>query len=464
MLLFFLIFSVNAHGHDGRRPDPSKTCYSGVRIKSCLQNASLGLCGETVPVCRRDNCPSCLPNSFLNTLCKKRIEKVCNATEIPKLVRTESVCPSCIKEDLNIPGCGDFSVSRLKECQNSLQNNDTANVCAEGERPRGKDCCLTCVPVHLTQNCSKEALSMCKRKFKDKPDCTDGESPVITSDCCRSCQIKKDTDNTRPDGGKGKCAFNKFREALQKVPECAINEVSVTDENNTRCAPSCRRTESHYAIKDIINCIKKRPECTPEGDKVRILPGDLCHRCVKPRPKCPQSCEELSVCIGEDFNVTRCERRKAFTLKMRIKNLVLLAKMRDLTKEEVVPVLLEFVERFCERNSQAVVCENNLGPLRDSLRCVKKMRNGTEERELLVDLEASARGKMRQSGQRLLLEDYTPQDLLQNAVEDNTDDVDSAAISTESTTPTETPKDKSASFRISVSALVVALASTMVFQ
>jgi len=301
---------------------------------------------------------------------------------------------------------------------------------------------------------------MCKTMFKDKRDCTDGESPVITSDCCRSCQIKKDTDNSRPDGGKGKCTFTKFRKAIQKVPECAINEVGVTDENNARCTPSCRRTESHYAIKDIINCIKSRPECTPEGDKIRILPGDLCHRCVKPRPTCRQSCEELSVCIDEDVNVTRCERRKAFTLKMKIKNLLLLAKMRDLTKEEVAPVLLEFVERFCERNSQAAVCENNLGPLRDSLRCVKKMRNGTEDGEVLVDLEASVRGKRRQSGQRLLLQDYTPEDLLKDAVEDNTDDVDSA-----STIPTEsTPQDKSASFRISVSALVVALASMMVFQ
>jgi len=303
--------------------------------------------------------------------------------------------------------------------------------------------------------------------FKDKPECTDGESPVISADCCRSCQIKQDTDNSRPDGGNGKCEFKKFRKAIQKVPECAINEIAVTDGNNARCTPSCRRTESHYAIKDVINCIKSRPECTPEGDKVRILPGDLCHRCVKPRPKCRLSCDALSVCINEDnedSNVTRCERKKAFTLSMRIVNSGLLAKMKMLTKEEVVPVLMEFAERFCERNSQAAVCDNNLGPLRDSLRCVSKttsqavMRKGKEDDELLVDLEASSRGKRRQSGTRLLLEDYSPQDLLQNAVMDNTDDVGSA-----STMPTE-DQPKSASFRISVSALVVALVSMMVFQ
>merc|ERR1712080_87531 len=299
----------------------------------------------------------------------------------------------------------------------------------------------------------------CKRAFKDKPDCIDGESPVI-SDCCRTCQIK-DANNNRPNGGTGKCEYKKFRKALQKVPECDVNEIGVTDASSARCAPSCRRTESRYALEDIVDCLKSRRACTAEGDQVRILPGDMCHRCFKPRPTCRQSCRSNQTCINEDVNVTRCERKKLFRLIVTIKRASLFERIKGLTRTEIIQVLLEFAERFCERNDQATRCENSLGPLRESLSCNKLRPKGTDVIEL--DLEASVRGRSLQKNGRRLLEEEGPAELMKNALEDSEDDVGSAVL-TDAVDPVDPTVDpeRSASFTTSVSALVL-LVSMMIY-
>jgi len=462
MFLFFLFFLVNADDHHNRngtrdtRPPPQDVCYSDVSIKRCWGLSPLRLCGLQKPSCSNTKCPSCLPNSFLNNMCKKRVDKMCNSTTEPTIVRSvgEGLCPSCHK--IWTRQCDEPS---RRNCQKWIQHTNRSRVrlCARGERPHNFGCCFSCVPPPLTQNCSKEDISNCKMTFKDKSECKDQETPVIGSDCCRTCQIK-DANNNRPNGGTGKCEYKKFRKAIQKVPECEVNEIGVTDVRNTRCTPSCRRTESRYAIKEIVDCLKTRKSCTKEGEKVRILPGDMCHRCFKPKPVCRQSCRSNQTCISEDSNVTRCERRKEFRLKIKMKVADLLAKMKMLDKIEIIQVLLEFAERFCERNEEATRCENNLGPLRDSLRCKMKREIGTDVIELV--LETSERGKSRRNNVRRLLEEEGPADLLKSAVEDNTDNVVSTDLSTDEISEPE----HSASFRISVSGLVVVLASMILYQ
>jgi len=79
----------------------------------------------------------------------------------------------------------------------------------------------------------------------------------------------------------------------------------------------------------------------------------------------------------------------------------ILRQAQDLSKKAFARIMIEFVERYCERNSQAERCSKALDAIRDSLKCTNKTdhTDGVEaEIEFGEDTEAVLGRRLLQEG------------------------------------------------------------------
>jgi len=425
------------------RPAPETSCFSLLAIKSCWAGnvPSTKLCRNgSVPQCvskkttfldglrnvSLTKCPSCLPMSLLYDLCKTKPAR-CAPDVMVSPTRGSvdgefSLCPSCIPDYK--PPTTNCDADLVRGCMLRLRKGEIARprVCAEGEKPLKKDCCFSCVPAAL--DCVKADFEMCKRNFTKKSKCASSSkySSKFGTDCCRSC--KPGVSDKRPTP-KDKCSKADFRAALEKVSVCEPRERAITRTDILSCAPSCRRPQSAHPIKDVIECVKDLKRCDVEDDDV-VLPGDRCPRCIAPKPACEPACSSNQRCVYRRLNphvrTKVCVAPRKFRLKLKLKTAIR-AKIQSLDKKQVVRAIMEFVERFCERNSQADRCDKFKEHIRDSLKCNKRT-NTTDG----VELELDVADDRTLSGRRLLQTTTTDgaDVLVKDSLADDTDNVDGA--------------------------------------
>jgi hypothetical protein len=152
----------------------------------------------------------------------------------------------------------------------------------------------------------------------------------------------------------------------------------------------------------------------------------------------------------------KCVEKKQRTLRIKLKTVAFALKLRQLNKKQIVGILMEFAERFCERNSEATRCDKLLEPLKESLRCRAK-RNITED-TIEIDVEVSKEGRDSKSKEgRRLLSENDPADLLEDAIKDDTDNVDVL-------TRTQDDTQDNAGSKTMVSALTALISIMFFFQ
>jgi len=256
----------------------------------------------------------------------------------------------------------------------------------------------------------------------------------------------------RSDGKK--CSFALFNNARGKIQECEPNEKPVVSVKIKSCAASCRRRESGFDIKDVVDCLKLRKMCDTNETS---LPGDRCKPCIRQRPVCGQGanrgCEEgKKVCVRGKSNSPKCVSRKRFKLRLQAKLKALADVLRGLKKDEVPRVILEFVERFCERNSQADRCAKFMERLADGLSC-KKVTPERDDRSVEFELEVPEDMEQETSRRVLLADTESTQAFVEEAVKDNENDINFASAS---------KLDDSASVRTLVSPFVAVLLSMVI--
>eukprot|EP00463_Aulacantha_scolymantha_P002760 TRINITY_DN34_c0_g1_i16.p1 TRINITY_DN34_c0_g1~~TRINITY_DN34_c0_g1_i16.p1 ORF type:complete len:264 (-),score=39.30 TRINITY_DN34_c0_g1_i16:132-923(-) len=223
------------------------------------------------------------------------------------------------------------------------------------------------------------------------------------------------------------------------------------------CAASCRRRESGFDIKDVVDCLKLRKMCGTD-ETTNLIPGDRCKPCLRQRPVCGQGanrgCEEgKKVCVGGKSNSPKCVSRKRFKLRLQAKLKALADVLRGLKKDEVPRVILEFVERFCERNSQADRCAKFMERLADGLSC-KKVTPERDDRSVEFELEVPEDMEQETSRRVLLADTESTQAFVEEAVKDNENDINFAS--------TSKLDDESASVRTLVSPFVALLLSMVI--
>jgi len=180
-------------------------------------------------------------------------------------------------------------------------------------------------------------------------------------------------------------------------------------------------------------CIKSLRECEDEDESNRLiyLPDAACPICEPKKPKC--NCQDNQVCVRDSRgeNMKKCINKKKIVMTLKLKSIIA-SETQDLPERQFTRLLMEFVERFCERNSQAERCAVGLDAIRDSLNCTKKTK--TKNDEVKVEIEIGEVGMT--TGRRLLQEDNTIS-LLIDASKDDSTYVASVEVNTDSDDPQE---------------------------
>lgn len=477
-LLFFFLAMAMAQSPvqptPTRSPDETLTAPENVGELPCLSLRTIqlcrrlnsefrpGLCGQGESnVCTNStftdhptfnglNCPSCLPRSAIRPWCKNRVEP-CGDTAEPTLAfaltnNKLSICPTCYvaQEDAS-ESC---SRTDITVCTATLVAAGVDGRCEEGERPTREGCCPSCTPRSMIY-CAANAENDRRSLYRSKDVCVQDEEPVVGEDCVPSCRAP--ASRSRAPGTR--CSREDFLTSIRNARECEPLERGITDEQSESCGPSCRRPESSYELNEVVECIKDLRRCEQGEEPVQLL-GSRCKSCVGRRPTCEPACEEREVCArGSRRNggTPRCVRKGIYTLRFRTRvGSSLGSSFRSFTNnDQPTRVLIEIVERFCERNSVESRCERFLGAVQDSLRCNRRREDPSNENEHIVEIEI-AETEETSSSRRLLSEDDTPLTLIQDAVTDVSEDVEGAV------TVAPTPEDNN-SFKNKLSGLVILL-------
>jgi len=422
--------------------------------KKLTMNNRLSMCADgTDPDCE-EICPNCIPRGFLMSLCTVRPTMPCPPAKMPIFAFNRSsgrpsLCPNCIPS----PPANTCSREKAIACSKKIKDRDIGICAKEGEKPNKVDCCLSCLP-----KCNRSHFEACKEDYASLRDCV-GDEEAKVSKCCRVCKVAV----KKRKGVDKKCSREDFKKAIRMTPECGSGEKPVVDEGVLSCSPSCRRTESSFDLKDVIDCVKSKKECDGEEEPV-VLPGERCSTC-RWKGACAKTCNNAKVCVRarERDNIKKvvltCVKLRKLRFRLRKRNLTLAdawAKLKALTKDEIPNVLREMVERFCERNSQAKRCQRFSDVVRDSLVCKKKQE---KDGDIEIEVEVADGDMEIMSTRRRLAEDDTPAKFLEDAIEDN--DIAGPEVLVEET-DTSPPKDDSAASRKVALMSVLSIAAFLV--
>jgi len=410
-----------------------KMCLVPDTILKCrLLGYKMPICEKVRPKCERKlvvdekknpkflmACPTCLPSEFLGHLCKEKVAMACtkgvNRTE--KFVPSKkSICPSCFK----IPEKEECSWEDKKNCLKKLKSGEIP-TCVENEVAIKKDCCFSCrIAIKPTEDkCPPSNLETCDEP-DSKKDKDQRESRKISGqrdlNGCRKCAPRGPIRKL-----KTRCSIADFRQYKQLAPTCESGEIGFVNKNSTRCGPPCVRPASKKDLSQVMACAKNLQECESDDESNRFiyLPDAACPICEPLKPLC--GCESNEVCVRTKLKTRgpKCVMKKKINLLLKFK-VGILRQAQNLTKKAFARIMIEFVERYCERNNEAERCSKALDVIRDSLKCTNKIdhTDGVEaEIEFGEDSEAV-------TGRRLLSEDGAEAgqftiDLLEDATKDD---------------------------------------------
>lgn len=418
-----------------------KLCTANSVRPTCISKnftKELQVDGMTKTLSLSLSCPSCIPESAINSFCKKKVTNICPTGRKPnpefkeiavtiasRNAGTEfSLCPDCLPKF--VPST--CTKTELKACFTKLANTGSRpRACGEGERPIKEGCCMSCTPqsVRCTPAmCPK--IRVCKMKNITAGRLTN-EAPVLKNDCCRKCI---------PDGIKKKvgekCTRTEFKDYMSAVPICEYKEKAVADTAASHvCGPSCKRPQSSFNIGDVMKCLRSRSKCdavTAPGERELVLPGDACARCIRKRPTCTcsGSLKKKGVCVRKNGN-SICVKKIRLAVKLKLKSLK--QEIKSMNRNDTVELIREFVSRFCERTSSATRCANFKERVLDSLQCTKKRNSTSDPSTIEIELEMAESPETTTSmaqGRRLLgSTSHETANLVEDAIADDDEIIDS---------------------------------------
>lgn len=117
----------------------------------------------------------------------------------------------------------------------------------------------------------------------------------------------------------------------------------------------------------------------------------------------------------------KCIRKRRIKMKLKLKSTIADDTMA-MNRSSIPSLLIEMLERYCERPSVAERCDNFKNIVKDSITVTRKTNN-IPENEIELELEI-AEGEI-ESGRRLLSTETGPTDLLVEAAEDDDENVES---------------------------------------
>jgi len=400
--------------------------------------------GKMPPKTFNVSCPSCVPKGLAN-LCKKRPMSKCdddNKFAMKWDDKNKDLCPSCFK----VKEKEDCTLEERKQC---LAKVKTMDKCGERENAIKDDCCWSCKPRELPEDAEKkrEMVEKCAKKIKGKSKCEEApdgddiddreEDKKVGSrdaDGCRSCAPPTKERAKKED----KCTLEDLKQCREDSPDCELEEKPLVDEDSLRCCAPCIRPASKVHLLRVIACRKFLKECDddeddePDRKRNSFLPGEACPICGTKRPKCEPGCNDKQLCIHvrRDGTATKkCIPKRRIKLILKLKQSIR-KEIRQASKETMTGVLREFIQRFCEQNSEAQRCAQFKDKLLDSLECTKKT-NGTRERkdkDNVVEIEVEfgdEEDAETENGRRLLSETATgAESLLSDATKHDSDYVE----------------------------------------
>lgn len=406
---------------------PEKMCFVPDTIIKCKTlGVQMPFCEDARPKCERKEvthagknflmvCPSCLPQEYVGHLCKAKVQP-CTKIEIKKTTPVwnqakKSLCPNCFQ----IPKEDECTWEDKKMCLNKLKSGAIPE-CIENEVAIREGCCFSCqVTVRPQKDKCQGVLPDCESPNKEKADIRDAFKKIGQRDAngCRKCAPKG------PIRKKGlKCSVANFQEYKESAPSCASGEPVIINRNSTRCGPPCIRQASKKNLLQVIACLKSLRECEDEDESNRLiyLPNAACPICEPKKPKC--NCQDKQICVRDSRKgqgAKKCINKKKIVMRLKLKSIIA-NETQNLPERHFTRLLMEFVERFCERNSQAERCAVGLDAIRDSLNCTKKTK--TKDDEVNVEVELGEVGMT--TGRRLLEEDTTISLLIDASKDDST--------------------------------------------
>merc|ERR1712141_449991 len=231
-----------------------------------------------------------------------------------------------------------------------------------------------------------------------------------------------------------------LKECREDSPDCELEEKPLVDEESLRCCAPCIRPASKVHLLRVIACRKFLKECDDDDDEPdrkrnSFLPGEACPICGTKRPKCEPGCNDKQLCIHVRRNGTgtkKCIPKRRIKLILKLKQIIR-KEIREASKETMTGVLREFVQRFCEQNSEAQRCARFKDKLLDSLKITKKTNREDIEVELEVEFGDEEDAETR-NHRRLLSETETgAESLLSDATKHDSDYVE--GVETADVTP-----------------------------
>lgn len=266
---------------------------------------------------------------------------VCAAGVSPVFDRSTK-CYSCRSSSGRI-GCTEAQVQACKSI--------VPPPCAVGEQPTRNDttCCPTCRLVQAP--CSNLQQQLCRGNLTQLPTCEVGAFPQFsTSTCCQDC--RRDASQQEGSASVGdRCTSAQFATCLANSPLCQNGQ---TPQRVTgQCCPTCKRPERQCSPADVIACRASTRKCTA-GELPAFTSADCCPTCIPDKGNCSATCTSPQICVPTSNNTGRC-RFPGAIVRLILRNGV--DRIPDCT--HIVDLTQEIVNRFCEKNENAAVCDTS---------------------------------------------------------------------------------------------------------
>lgn len=273
-----------------------------------------------------------------------------------------ALLPACVgtqqpvrNSTTNCPSCRiACTLNQLKACANT-----TLRTCAANEEPELEACCVTCKPAEV--RCTETQLETCKNSHATLPVCANTTAPVFNqTSCCYNCRPAPPAPALKPDNS-GRCNKDQFEACIAAAPVCASGEVP--DRNKTQqCCPTCKRPERLCSKEDLVQCRATTPACTSTEVPVST-DGQCCPSCHLTRPNCTATCPTGTVCVRRLANPTTgaprdptCRNVTVAKLFFRAANATRHAIIANISCDQLVDMVKEIVQRFCDKNENADTC------------------------------------------------------------------------------------------------------------
>jgi hypothetical protein len=365
---------------DGDGASVPMTCTSD-QVRQCMNATDIPGCPDGVRP--RFNFDTCCPTCKFQADDEKQTCPV--PTDCAEGVRPEFK-DGCLTCKIPITMC---SLDQLKACRDSWSS---LGDCLPGETPRRtKDCCLSCKPVRTVcgQDSDEAGLdrpTKCMKAYKDLDECALNVRPVFdTTTCCRSCRLA--LPSTKPT-----CTKEAFLKCASGQDTCSNGEVGLSRADF--CCKTCRRPARKCTVKDVAKTCSRVPVCE-SGEKPARIAGSCCPSCRPARPKCDTKCTDKQLCVRSKDNQPKCVNKRARLFKVKLAQMVKDVKTGSMTVEELREVVVEVVQRFCDKIDNDAKCARVKEFVRD---LVVKIKNKISDDEVEIEVDTAEQP----AGRRLL--------------------------------------------------------------